>query len=144
MMNWKTMVYYGIPLGCIFFLVSGCAFFVWRAMFVSNSKIAQATLVRLIESYDEDGELFYKHEFSFVDDKGGNHSAVSMIASYPPHGKVGDIIEILYDPENPSRVDVNTFSDLWGIPTVFCSFGIIGLIIWQVVCKRIFKEKSLG
>ncbi len=64
-------------------------------------------------------------EFRFQDQHGKTHTVLSEFASDPPAFKVGERVQVLYDPENPARARIKSFATLWLLPLGFTLFGLL-------------------
>ncbi|MEN9206915.1 MAG: DUF3592 domain-containing protein [Gloeomargarita sp. GMQP_bins_120] len=49
---------------------------------------------------------------------------VARTGSTPPRYRIGQRVEVLYDPQNPSRARINDFFELWLLPLFFGGFGL--------------------
>lgn len=75
---------------------------------------ASGTVVEMREVYDsEDGDYTYRPIIDFTDRRGVAHTYTSATSSYPPAYEVGDKVELLYDPQKPDQVSINTWIDLY-------------------------------
>lgn len=61
----------------------------------------------------------------------------SHITSEPPRYYTGDRVSIIYNPAKPYQAKIQSFSELWLVPSLFGGFGItfLGALIWLVVYK---------
>jgi hypothetical protein len=46
---------------------------------------------------------------------GEERTAIGSVNRYPPPWAVGDTVEVVYDPANPSRADLRSELDVWGL-----------------------------
>lgn len=121
--------------GCGLIVASAVAltmsFFNYRHVnaFVNSASRAQATVTRLIERSGTDSGKIYYPVFTFEDSKGKTHRIDSSSGSYPPAYKVGDIVTVLYRPEQPDHAIPDNFFDLRGWCVMLGGFGIVDLVI---------------
>ncbi len=98
-------------------------------------------LVRKKSGNSSNNSISYHPLVSFVDQEGYNSEFLSSSGSNPPAYKVGEKVEILYNPESPLDAKINSFSPLWGgvaitgfLGTTFTLLG--GVILWANKKKR--------
>jgi hypothetical protein len=99
---------------------------VWREDRDSNNRTSWAFYPR-IRFRTADGQ-----EITFITNTGAS----------PPSYRVNEPVTILYDPQQPYHASIQSFTELWLLPTilcsigiVFCSFGAVALI-WKGVSAR--------
>jgi hypothetical protein len=63
----------------------------------------------------------------YVTREGRTRQFQSHIASNPPKYAVGDKVPMIYSPEKSSLVKIDSFSDLWLVPGLFSTFGLLSL-----------------
>jgi Protein of unknown function (DUF3592) len=77
-------------------------------------------------------------------------SFITNSGSSPPAYRVNEPVTILYDPQQPYRAYIKSFSELWLLPTilcglgmVFCSFGVVA-VVWKGITasKNAWLEKN--
>jgi hypothetical protein len=62
---------------------------------------------------------------------------VSSVGSSPASFRVNDAVQVYYNPENPDNARINSFGELWLLPLIFGSLGVvfslvgIGPFVWQ-------------
>ena len=86
-------------------------------------------------SSSDSGGTMYAPKVSFVD-RGTTYYCVSKTSSSNPDYEIGEKVEVLYEPNNPSKATIKGFlgqylgvTILGGIGFVFSLFGLIPLII---------------
>ncbi|GAB1541887.1 hypothetical protein NUACC21_45600 [Scytonema sp. NUACC21] len=101
--------------------------------FVSTAIPAQGTVVNLVRrlSTNSDGEVseLYYPMVRFTTKSGEERIFESNTGSYPPRFSLDQRLEVLYNPHNPTSVEINSFFSLWGVAIVFTSLGSIFLVI---------------
>jgi hypothetical protein len=75
----------------------------------------------------------HRPRFTFQDDQGREHKVTSSVGGSKGAFKVGEEVEVLYDPQNPTDARINTFIQMWlgplvigGVGLVFLSLGVAG------------------
>ena len=63
----------------------------------------------------------------YVTREGRTRQFQSHIASNPPKYALGDKVPMIYSPEKTGLVKIDSFSDLWLVPGLFCGFGLLCL-----------------
>ena len=93
--------------------------------FIKKAVHAKGKIVNFVERKSENGDSLYAPVYVFEDQTGNTHKITSSVSSSPPVGEVGDSIDLLYAPEDPENVEIDSFSSLWLLPT---AFGIMGIL----------------
>ena len=65
---------------------------------------------------------------------------IDNFGSYPAKYGVGEMLEVLYDPENPQNAAINTWLSLWGGSAVFIIIGTLPILVMIIV--NIFQNLS--
>jgi hypothetical protein len=86
------------------------------------------------------GDFYPRIRFRTTD--GQEISFIANSGSNPPSYHVSQQVTILYDPQQPYHAYIQSFVDLWLLPTilcglgmVFCSFGVVAAI-WKALGAR--------
>jgi len=129
----------GFALVGAFFLGVGIYFTYARLDFLGRCSEARAVVVDVYWEEGYDSETGYYRiaypVFQFADQRTGEQVAArSSVGGPSPSCSVGQEVDILYDPENPTAdVLVKSFWDLWMAPVVCLPVGsmltIVGLYI---------------
>jgi hypothetical protein len=91
----------------------------------------------------------YAPVYTFTDSAGVTHRGESDTYSNPPSYSVGDPIALLYDPNNPQDVRINSFWSLWlgtflsfalTIPFIFTTVLFLFLVPFTI--RRVWPESS--
>ncbi len=127
-------------------LLAGAGYFVHRnRSFKKSAVTAKGTIVELIESSgSETHTKKYTPIFTYTDQDGTEHRKKSRYTSYPPIGEVGDRIEIMYDPENPSAAKIDTFFSNWGVPLILGGLGSASFVVGFVFLIILRKSSAQG
>lgn len=112
-----------IALGLVGVILLGIAFFLWTRTraFVAAAKPVKGTVTRLVG----DSEGAYAAVFKFVASNGDVIEKHDGMYSNPPAHKVGDVVDVLYDPNNPQGARIAKSSSLYFAPILLCVLGII-------------------
>ena len=96
--------------------------------------------------YDVAGAVSYYPKIVYSDDNNQVHVFESKIGSNPPIGRVGERLDILFNPENPKDVVIDSFFYKWFGPTVVSVVGLILLTvvggISAVVIRNQYKQRK--
>jgi hypothetical protein len=112
--------------GAILAVVGGWFLFTSWAFYSKGVKV-EGTVVRLESSQSTDG-VTYTAVFSYAVD-GQSYEVMSGTASDPPLYQKGDVVTLLYDPDNPKSARENSFWDLWGLSLILCPVSIFMLAL---------------
>lgn len=66
----------------------------------------------------------YRPEIRFKTHAGRTIDFVASISTSPSRYAIGDEVEVLYDPENPKDVQINSFLHLWFATLMLVGFGL--------------------
>lgn len=130
--------------GCITLAQNGCigllinifllAFLAWGVahaysswQLVSTGRTATGVVVALSESRHE-GDITYSPVVEFTVN-GKTISFESGNSSNPPTHKVGDPVEVIYDPESPQDARIHSFYELWLFPILIIPSMLITMLI---------------
>ncbi len=87
---------------------------------------ADGTVIELRERKDtESGSISYSPTFQFQDASGGQHTVASRVYSSPPEFRVGEKITVLYRGDAPDNAVIDSFWQLWGLPTMLAIGGFV-------------------
>lgn len=120
------------PLVGLLLVVIGVFIFVRTRSFISSSQEVKGTVVRnAYHSGSEGGG--YAPVFGFTTIAGQRVEVEDNMQSNPPQFREGEVVDILYDPQNPSRARINKGMNLYFAPILLSImgmiFGGIGLIL---------------
>jgi len=111
--------------------------------FVNKASSAEGIIIGINEDRGNNGRksgVSYSPIVKFQLKDGRTQTFTSSVGSNPPSYEIGSTVEVLYDPENPQHVEINSFKSLWLLHAVFLSMGAALIII--AVWMR--NKKSLG
>lgn len=96
----------------------------------------QAEVIAVAADYDPEGTTF-RPVFRFTDAGGETREAPSVMSSSGYDYEIGAMVDILYDPGDPSEVRVAGVVAQYTLPVVFLVLGvsffaIFGLVFWKL------------
>jgi len=95
------------------------------------TRIAQRTIGNIIEmrpNNDRDsGDVTYAPTFRFQDTSGSEHTVSSHFYSAPPEFRVGDAVKVLYRSDDPESARIDSYWQVWGLPTLLAIIGGVQL-----------------
>jgi hypothetical protein len=120
-----------IALGFVGLLLLSIAFFLWRRTreFVASARSVKGTVIRMVS----DSEGASAPLFKFTASNGDTIEKQDTIYSNPPSYRVGDVVDILYDPNHPQSARVAKSSGLYFAPILVGVMGLIFLgsaVVW--------------
>jgi hypothetical protein len=125
----------GIVAGPIFSIIGVVmAFFGWRdyaatRTFLAGAEHANGSVVELVQrtSTDSDGNTntYYYPVVEFTTAGGQAVRYQSSTGSSRTSQQVGDVVDMVYAPENPQNARINTFMDIWFLPAMLLGMGVI-------------------
>ena len=133
----------GIVFTLVGFLLGAIAFFflIRTRTFLSTAQEVQGTITQMVYHSDSDGGG-YAPVFTFRTITGQEISASENLYSNPPQFKVGQIVTVLYDPENPNRARIKKGFNLYFVPGLLgflgLVFGCIGVIFLGIQIYKFF------
>ena len=110
-----------VVVGALFFIV-GCIIG-FRSLNHKNMTAAEAEIIRITTERGADDETNHRVYVAF-DVDGEEH--ITEIGTYTSSYRVGKVIKIYYDNDNPDRVAVG---DDYGISIFICAFGFIFIAV---------------
>jgi hypothetical protein len=122
----ETLIF-SLIFGFVGFILVGLALFFWlrTRAFLGTAQKAQGTVIRMVYSSDSDGGGGYSPVYTFRTMSGQVIEVTDNISSNPPQFKEGQMIDVLYDPENPGRARINKWFNLYFVPLLL---GFLGLV----------------
>ena len=101
--------------GFVGFVLGGLAvFFLIRTRaFIIRSREAKATVTQMVFTSDSEGGGGYSPIYRFRTLEGQEIEASESLSSNPPQFKVGQVIDVLYDPDNPSKARIKKWFNLY-------------------------------
>ena len=120
-----------IALGFVGVVLLGIAYFLWRRTreFVAAARPVKGTVISMLR----DSEGASAPVFKFTASNGDVIEKRDTIYSTPAAHKVGDIVDILYDPNNPQNARVMKSSNLYFAPILLAVMGVVFIgsaVVW--------------
>lgn len=105
-------------------ILLGGAFYLYqdKQAFLKKAEVTQGTVVELLSTKSKNS-ISYCPVIEFITKTGKKIKISSSVSSNPPSYNVGENVEVLYDPINPNKADINGFSSLYLAPLIL---GIVG------------------
>ena len=101
------------------------------------TRIAQRTsgaVIEMRQQTDKDsGSVSYAPTFRFQDATGAQHTVSSSFYSSPPEFHVGDSVTVLYRGDDPQTARIDSYWQVWGLPSLLGIIGSIELPVGIVV-----------
>jgi hypothetical protein len=118
---------FGLVFGGVGFLLMALAliFLVRTRILNSNSQQAQATITQMVYSSDSEGGGGYTPVFRFRTLQGQEVEVSGGLRTNPPQFKVGQTIDVLYDPDKPQKARIKKWFNLYFVPALL---GFLGLV----------------
>jgi hypothetical protein len=117
---------FGLTFGCVGFILTAIAVFILirTRSFINKSRQTQGTITEMVYSSDSDGGG-YIPVFRFRTLEGQEIEARGDLGTNPPQFKVGQTVEVLYDPENPGKARIKKWYNLYFVPTLLGFLGVV-------------------
>jgi hypothetical protein len=138
--GWVTYLFAGIGLAM---LVGAAALALSTRKFIATAAHAPGTVVELREVRDkDDGSVTYKPVVTFTPPQGTPVTFESSFSSRPPAYSVGENVDVLFAPDDPSKARINGFGSLWFGPLILSILGAIftavggGIILFRRLSER--------
>ena len=96
--------------------------------FYYNGVETEATVVRLESSHSTDSGTTYSPVYRYTVN-GEQYEYESVNSSSPPSHQVGEVVTLLYDPDDPGRARVNSFWELWLLPCIMCPVSFVMVLL---------------
>jgi len=104
--------------------------------FLRSAATADGTVIENV------GSRNYHARVRFRTNSGQELTFVSSTGTNPPSYRVGESVQVFYDPDDPTHASINGFVSLWLLPLIFGGmgvvFGSVGFIpfVWQRRVQR--------
>lgn len=133
-------------LGCSLLVIGLISsLYTWR--FTRDAEHASGVVVEMRPHLDKDnGDVSYAPTFRFEDSSGIHHTVSSSFFSSPPEFHVNNSVDVLYRRNDPENARINSYWQLWGIPSLTGIIGSVelpvGLVVicWPAIVAR-FRSK---
>jgi len=120
-----------VALGFVGVILLGIAYFLWMRTkaFMATARPVKGTVISMLT----DSEGASAPVFKFTASNGDVIEKRDTMYSTPPAHKVGDIVDILYDPNDPQNARVAKSSSLYFAPILLAVMGVAfmgGAAVW--------------
>lgn len=149
--NWVKETSLAVSLNMIWVLLALLAAWLgWRSYTLSaNGSVAEGTVVRLLDdqvSFDSDFTPIVEFE---VDGKTYTVQSQNTYRWWDRYlrFKVGGQVEMLYDPANPEKAEINSWLDIWTEPLILGLFTVlfaVGVNIYLVFRWRSRRKTQVS
>lgn len=139
------VVWFVMGVGALF-VISGIGLVMFQTWFAQIAEPAASVVVEITQGTgrDDDGDryTFYEAQTEFVTENGETGTYTHGID--PSEVKVGDTIDVLYDPNNPSLVVAKSGLWIWQwlMPAIFTVVGLVILAIMIPVRRFMRRARS--
>ena len=125
-------------MGCVFLLVSlGSSLCTWN--FAGSATSTTGTIIEMKEKKDKDSDCpTYAPVFSYRDASGSIQIVSSSFFSNPPQFRTGQLVPVLYREGDQTSGRINTFWQMWGLPTIM---GIVGSVEMSVGLVKLYWRR---
>jgi len=125
-MSTTESMLFGLTFSCVGFILAGLAvfFLVRTRSFISRSRQTQGTITQMVYSSDSDSGG-YIPVFRFRTLEGQEVEVSENLRTNPPQFKVGQMIDVLYDPQKPEKARIKKWFNLYFVPALL---GFLGLV----------------
>ncbi|MEL6190462.1 MAG: DUF3592 domain-containing protein [Bacteroidota bacterium] len=116
-------------------LVVGCvAIAIGVGLYMRTQRLLQEGImtsgkVIRIDSYQDDGTTMYTPVYEYKDQSGNTQTFKSPVATSWNSRKIGDVVELIYDPMNAANMKVKSFLGLYSTSLVLAGLGSIFCIV---------------
>lgn len=138
----------GMALSSIFVVV-GAMLAMQTWLFLRDAVRAPATIVDLLEVRGVDDATTFAPVLVFADRDGTEHRVASSLTSWPPLSQVGDRVDVLYAPDDPAAVRLDSPAALWLIAVLPIALGTFGVVVFGLAAlllqaRSVAAEPSPG
>lgn len=123
-----------------FFFVMAAVLAFRNYLFVNRAVKTEAVILDYNFSSGRSSKIILR----FEDRQGKAHQFISTTGHNPPLGKPGEVVEILYDPENPVVAKENTYRALWSTGNELLYASLKNFLIFGALylfTRRILKKQ---
>ena len=100
--------------------------FLWTAH-TTSGVVNEVILMHLVDGHS------YQPKITFTTQTGETVSLTSVRMSNPPQFRVGQEVPVIYDPNNPFRAYIRSFSYLWFVSLLFGGIGSLLFILGMIL-----------
>jgi hypothetical protein len=119
--------------------VIGIFLFIRTRMFISKAQEVKGTVIRMVYRHSSEGGGGYSPVYQFRTITGQTIEVQDGLSSNPPMFHEGQIIDVLYDPENPQKARIKKWLSLYfvsvllgGLGLIFGGIGLV-MLVFQII-----------
>ncbi|ABQ07553.1 DUF3592 domain-containing protein [Flavobacterium johnsoniae] len=113
-----------------------------KQAFIKKAEVVQGDVVELVRERSNNS-IMYAPVVSFITKEGSKIEITSSVSSNPPSYNVGETVEIMYNPKEPNKANINSFESLWLGVLVMGIFGIIFFLVgFLIILYGIKKQRK--
>ncbi len=120
-----------LTVGVVFSLLGGllaaiAVFFLIRTrIFMGKAQEVKGTVIQMVYSRSSNSGGGYSPVYQFTTIEGQTIVVADNLSSNPPMFKEGQVIDVLYDPENPQKARIKRWMSLYFVPLLLGGMGLI-------------------
>jgi hypothetical protein len=100
---------------------------------IGNREVAQGTVIELFDSLSGERGRRQAPVVHFNTADGRDITCTGTFVRFPAPYSVGDPVEVLYSPDDPSSAEIRDFESLWLLPFLMGGFGLCFVIVGAFV-----------
>ena len=114
----------------ILLLAIAAFFFMRTRTFIGRAKEAKGTVIQMeYRRNSSSSSGAYAAVYQFKTSDGQTIIKQDTLASNPPRFKVGQVLDVLYEPDNPNRATINTWMSLYFLPALLAALGVVSVVV---------------
>lgn len=118
-----------------------------RSAFISHAVVTEGTVIKLNVLHDQDESTdSFAPVYEFTDQRGIKRVIESGTYSHPSVYSVGERVSVLYLPESPGKAKLDSFIDLWGIPSLLIFAGLLqvgmSILLMRAIPRKARTKKA--
>jgi hypothetical protein len=136
-----TIVKYTFAIIGLFLLIGCIVFSITTKQFIDKAIVATGTVVSMEMSTSGSGPDTYRPVVTFQTVNSETIQFTSSSGSSPASYRVGQGVEVIYDPESPDNAKIKSFQSLWLGSMIF---GVLGIMFSSFGFGMILHGKKRG
>lgn len=111
---------------------------------LKDAKVSTGRVIRMVSGRSAPGSPRHGGSAPVVafEVDGLTHEIQGKVFTHPPVFKVGDVVNVLYPPNNPADSVIDSFAERWFMPTVFGGVGSVFLIVGLVLILKFIGRRT--
>lgn len=109
----------------------GTAIHTWH--FTRAAQRTSGTVIEMQAQTDKENHTSYAPTFRFLDASQTQYTVSSLLYQSPPAFRVGDSVAVLYLPTDPQNARIDTYLQVWGLPSLLGLLGSLELLAGLVI-----------